>query len=108
MVTLKGHITGAWYDDEGNTFSELCGDDCNNNGLPDEYDILFGYSLDCNENGVPDECDIAKGGDCDGNGIPDECDIAGGLYEDCDVNGIPDICEMAMGDCNDNGYPRCL
>ncbi|MBC8308908.1 MAG: hypothetical protein H8E83_00160, partial [Planctomycetes bacterium] len=99
----EGHVTGAWYDDGGNTFSELCGDDCNNNGLPDEYDILFGYSLDCNENGVPDECDIANGGDCDGNGIPDECDIADGLYEDCDGNGVPDTCEMAMGDCNDNG-----
>jgi hypothetical protein len=97
------HTSGDWYDDGDNTLAKTCGDDCNGNGLPDEYDLIFGYSLDCNANGIPDECDIADGGDCDGNNIPDECDIADGLYPDCDGNGIPDPCEMALGDCNGNG-----
>ena len=30
-------------------------------------------SLDCNENGVPDECELL-GNDCNDNGVPDECD----------------------------------
>ena len=95
-------VSGNIFDDGVNKFSYSCGDDCNENGLPDEYDILFGFSLDCNENGVPDECDIANGGDCDGNGIPDECDIADGTYPDCDENGVPDQCDI---DCNGNGIP---
>ena len=30
--------------------------DCNDNGLPDTYDIANGISEDCDQNGVPDEC----------------------------------------------------
>lgn len=43
----------------------LFGPDC----LPD--------SLDCNDNGVPDECDIVDGiiADCDGNGVADSCEV---------------------------------
>lgn len=32
------------------------GQDCNNNGVPDNEDIFNGDSLDCDSNGVPDEC----------------------------------------------------
>jgi len=31
--------------------------DCNGNGLPDDQDILGGFSTDFNGNGIPDECD---------------------------------------------------
>ncbi len=31
--------------------------DCNGNGVPDDQDILGGFSSDLNVNGVPDECD---------------------------------------------------
>ncbi|MCA9295162.1 MAG: hypothetical protein KC983_01570, partial [Phycisphaerales bacterium] len=42
--------------------------DCNNNGVPDDDDILNLTSQDCNGNGEPDECEIASNPmlDCDG------------------------------------------
>ena len=102
--------------------------DCNNNGVPDECDILDpaldcngndvvdsceieeGIAPDCNENGIPDACDIASGfsTDCNGNLIPDSCDITIGDSEDCNANFIPDECDVAFGisdDCNGNGIP---
>lgn len=36
--------------------------DCNANGIPDDQDILSGYSLDANENGIPDECEFVYAG----------------------------------------------
>ena len=52
------------------------GEDCNNNGIPDDHDLASGTSDDCQPNGVLDECDIAEGtsDDLNGNGIPDECE----------------------------------
>jgi len=43
-------------------------DDCNQNGIPDDFEIAMGLAQDCNGNGIPDECDIASGllQDCDG------------------------------------------
>ncbi len=84
--------------------------DCNENGIPDDEDILSGYSQDCNLNGVPDECDIADGPseDCNENGIPDECDIDTGFSLDCNYNGVPDDCDIDAGtveDCNANDIP---
>ncbi|UCE59813.1 MAG: agmatine deiminase family protein, partial [Phycisphaerales bacterium] len=32
--------------------------DCNENGIPDEEDILTGTSSDANGNGIPDECEV--------------------------------------------------
>jgi hypothetical protein len=92
-------------------------EDCNGNGDPDPWEILFQGLADCNENGIPDECEIdedseAPGGpffctedcdpDCNINGIPDACDIADGTSEDANANGIPDECESA-GDVNGDG-----
>ena len=48
-------------------------DDCNNNLLPDLFDIADGRSEDCNFNGNPDECDVNPS-DPDGDG-----DRVGGL-----------------------------
>ncbi|MHC4969046.1 MAG: DUF7467 domain-containing protein, partial [Planctomycetota bacterium] len=66
------------------------GNDCNNNGIPDECED------DCNGNGVPDPCDIGNGTsqDCNGNGIPDECDIDSGACADLNDNGVCDECEV--------------
>ena len=50
------------------------GEDCNENGVPDECDIAAGASLDCNENGVPDECDCSA--DLDGDGTVNATDLA--------------------------------
>ncbi|MCH7573243.1 MAG: hypothetical protein IH891_10045, partial [Planctomycetes bacterium] len=97
-------IIGAWTADSSAGAAYIFGgdvilNDCNENGLPDDCDILEGRSLDCNTNGIPDECDIdtAGGGtslDCNSNGIPDECDISDGTVTDCNINGIPDECDL--------------
>jgi hypothetical protein len=68
--------------------------DCNQNGLPDNVDILIGLATDCNSNQVPDWCE----GDCNGNCIPDEIDISSGTSTDCNFDGLPDECR----DCNGN------
>ena len=96
------HIGGPYYDDGGNSFAEVCGEDCNENQLIDEFEILFGLSDDCDANGVPDECDVEGGFDCNMNGVPDACDLLGGDSADCDANGLPDECDE---DCNGNGSP---
>ncbi len=78
---------------------DLCANDCNGNGVPDDVEVAGGTALDCNGNGIPDECD-ALTMDCNGNGIPDSCDLLTGVSGDCNGNGTPDECE---GDCNGNG-----
>lgn len=83
-------------------------DDCNSNGIPDEYDIAEATSQDCNDNGIPDECDIAQClgemwcRDCNDNGVPDGCDIAQCTSQawcgDCNENDIPDGCDIDLTD----------
>jgi hypothetical protein len=41
--------------------------DCNQNGVPDDQDILSGSSTDVNGNGMPDECETVGDMNCDGN-----------------------------------------
>ena len=48
--------------------------DCNDNGVPDDTDILVGFSQDLNANGLPDECD-AFPGDLNFDGIVDIFDL---------------------------------
>ena len=110
-------IDGPWVDKGGNVFDSPCDIDCDQDGLPDEYEIQSGLDSDCNGNGLPDSCEGLL--DCDGDGILDECAIANGA-PDCDGNGIPDncqadcdgdgyldVCEIAEGatDCNKDGVP---
>jgi len=79
------------------TFTFITSDlDCNNNGIPDNQDLLSGYSQDCNNNSIPDECDIASGfsEDCNNNIVPDDCDIDAGTSQDCNLNGVPDECDL--------------
>lgn len=80
--------------------------DCNDNGIPDDCDIAFGYSDDDNNDGTPDECELPV--DCDGNGTADIVDIFQGLLVDCNDNNIWDECETSFGitpDCNNNLIP---
>ena len=63
------------FNGSGNGARILCpalcgGNDCNNNGVPDDEEIANGSSDDCNLNGSPDECES----DQDGDGIIDDCD----------------------------------
>lgn len=57
-----------------------CQEDCDNNTIPDEVEIVNSISEDCNTNSIPDNCDLSTGFsiDVDGpggqaDGIPDEC-----------------------------------
>lgn len=102
--------TGASTDVNSNAIPDDCEPDCNNNDIPDAWDISIGGSPDCNGNGKPDECDLADGTsqDCNNNLIPDSCDIDSGFSDDCNGNAIPDSCDIASGfslDCNNNGTP---
>jgi len=75
--------------------------DCNDNGIPDDIDIIEGTSQDCSGNNVPDECEP----DCNSNTVADSCDIAGTTSTDCNTNDIPDECDVASNpelDCNSN------
>lgn len=96
--------SGTSSDINGNLTPDNCEPDCNQDGVPDDYDISHGLSADCNANASPDECDIAAGHsiDCSGNGIPDECEV------DCNGNGVDDGCDIDLGhsfDCNNNRIP---
>jgi len=93
--------------------------DCNDNGVPDDQDVLVGGMPDCNGNLVPDTCEAAD--DCNGNSIQDICELVVATdcnrnlildecedTTDCNTNAIQDICEVFDGsapDCNTNGVP---
>jgi hypothetical protein len=76
--------------------------DCNNNGALDVCDLADGISDDCNDNGIPDECET----DCQPNGIPDDCDIRDGISQDVNGNGVPDECD-AYPPAAEPGTPAC-
>jgi len=83
---------------------EYDGNDCNNNGVPDDQDIAGGYSQDCDSDGVPDECQLGGIGDCNQNGVMDLCDIFDGTSQDCNENAVPDECEPGGDeDCDGDG-----
>lgn len=108
---------GTSPDVNNNHVPDECEPDCNQNSIPDSWELSIGTSHDCNHNLVPDECDIASGfsHDCDSNGVPDSCqqdcnqngiadgcDIASGTSGDCDHDSVPDECQ-STADCNNNG-----
>ena len=68
---------------------DACEEDCNNNSMPDDYDIAAGFDEDCDENGIPDQCDIDAGGDANGNGYLDVCECLGDVAG-TDGAGFPD------------------
>jgi formylglycine-generating enzyme required for sulfatase activity len=75
-------------------------EDCDGNGLPDDYELAQGSVPDCNQNGNPDTCDITAGldRDCDGNGRLDRCDVFFFSAADDNQNCTPDSCEYKLGD----------
>ncbi len=66
--------TGA--DVDGNGVPDACQDDCNDNAIPDEYELAQGDATDCNDNTILDECEVLD--DCDGDGIVDVCTLRSG------------------------------
>jgi hypothetical protein len=71
--------------------------DCNYNGLPDDLEIMLGWSEDCNENSVPDECDVIGAGNFDGD-------------EDVDLDDHYGLVSALAGPGQTPGYPtpECL
>jgi len=70
-------IAAGAPDVDGNGVPDECQSDCDDDGLPDVWEIELGAE-DCNANGVPDACDIVNGElDADGDGIPDSCQLDG-------------------------------
>jgi hypothetical protein len=82
----------AGVDNNSNGVLDLCdSDDCNQNFLPDAFDIAANAALDCNTNGVLDVCE-STAVDCDQNGLPDSCEptlvgLAGRYYATNDFSG---------------------
>jgi hypothetical protein len=63
----------TWQDVVAGTIQYAGEQDCNDNGSPDECDILSGQSADTNLDGIPDECACLA--DLNGDGIVDVTDI---------------------------------
>jgi len=70
LITTVG---GAGFVNGGGNNWSSC-PDCDNDGLPDLEEIIFG-AADCNGNLIPDSCDIASGTatDVNNDGIIDAC-----------------------------------
>lgn len=74
--------------------------DCNENGLLDECDILFGLSEDCNDSAVPDECEacveqtFADEDFCEG--LPTGWTVSGSAHV-TDACAQPDPCDECEG-----------
>lgn len=106
FCALEAQACSGFYFEKGpNTFGADCADDCDGDGLPDQYELKIGLATDCNDNGIPDSCDFASGGgaDCNNNNILDICEIAAGTGADCNGNGLLDACEP---DCDGDGIPN--
>jgi hypothetical protein len=99
---------GGSNDVDHNGIPDECKADCNNNNLPDAWEISQNMVQDCNHNAIPDSCDIASNPalDCNNSGSIDVCDIVAGTAIDCNLNGKPDSCDIASNpalDCNNSG-----
>jgi hypothetical protein len=92
-VNFRRNIPAA--DCNGTLLADVCeiaagsSADVNSNSVPDECE-------DCNANGIVDEFDIRDGDsrDCDRSGVPDDCEILNGDVPDCNANAVPDACEL--------------
>ena len=60
VVGSSGHDGPGGIDSGAARFFETGDEDCNDNGVADRCDLLFGASTDLNNNGVPDECDFVE------------------------------------------------
>jgi len=117
VVVGEALIIGGFFDDVGGPSGDrvarwaCTGDnDCNDNLIPDDQEA------DCDNNGKPDECDLLTGGvDCQPNGVLDACELVG---QDENDNLVPDDCDIFhQGDWNADcaigledmpGFIRCL
>ena len=72
---------------------DSCQLDCNNNGIPDDFELSSGTAADCDANLVLDSCQIAKGEpDINVDGIPDICQC----ITDMNADGITDGADLGI------------
>ncbi|MBC02822.1 MAG: hypothetical protein CMJ34_05910 [Phycisphaerae bacterium] len=72
-------ITDLWDDQPTNTLHksylvEYDGEDCDQDGLPDAWEIFIGFEEDLDDDGIPDDCSVVPG-DLNGDGIVDGADL---------------------------------
>ena len=109
---------GTAIDLNGNGIDDECDPDCDQNDVPDFYQIEQG-AFDCNLNGILDICEISEEpeldlntntvidsceSDCNENGSFDFVDLFLGISQDINKNSVPDECE----DCDGDGIPDDL
>jgi hypothetical protein len=83
-------------DFDSDAVPDECQIDCNENSIPDYYEIEEGLVTDCNSNEIPDDCDWFVLGDCDEDGLIDGCE------EDINEDIIPDDCQC-IADLTEDG-----
>jgi hypothetical protein len=92
VVCSTGHCNES-TDLNGNGRPDECDPDCDQDGLPDDYEIENGFESDCNADLVPDACQGLA--DCDGNGLFDICQavttqgLVGEYYPNVNLFGEP-------------------
>jgi hypothetical protein len=76
------------------------GNDCNENGRPDNCDIEDASSTDCDSDSVPDDCQP----DADGDRVIDACDVCIAVPDpgqaDADSDAVGDLCDNCVLDPN--------
>ena len=89
-------------------FAPRPGNDCNDNGYNDTFEVIQGISDDLNNDGVPDECGDACLADLDGSGVVDaqdltlllgdwgEIDPSGGGASDINQDGTVDAQDLTL------------
>ena len=75
-----GGITDQWDDQPRSSLKrsylvEYAGEDCDDDGAPDSWEIALGIEADEDEDGVPDACTESIFGDLDGDGIVNGADM---------------------------------
>lgn len=91
-------IAAGVADVDANGIPDACEVDCNENQVPDGYELAIGTAADHNANGTLDVCDIAADPtlDLDQDGILDSYQIAQNPPLDSNQNGILDRVELAV------------
>lgn len=87
-------IAGSSSDVNGNGVPDECESDCNDNGLPDSYEMEELGLTDTYGNGVPDICEP----NCNGNGTADYNEIQANMSLDIDRNVQLDACQDCDSD----------
>lgn len=101
-------ISSEWYGKQSNFIAtgyinEITGEDCDEDGAPDNWEIAVGNELDANNNGIPDVCEEPENpADLNGDGYIDGGDL-GLLLAGWGSSGPSDINGDGVSDGGDLG-----